>query len=267
MINTSDEMMGTITPCKTAAANIFYILNQGPGSLLYSHSNTNSNLNSNQNMNVNIHNSYNDRNQSYIEPNIGNDGNKGEKMFFSDENNRNRNNMEVIIKTEKKTKDVQEDGKKRSENEIEDEKEKEEEEDEGKIKKVIGNRRNTVRSGTSSPQLATEIGAGIRTGSEIGTGGKSVRLCAESSYLEMMRSMSETVNIGNVHVLYTCSSIQYVWITEVNCKYHIKIVEPGTYSRMKSTSAQHRHSKRFLIYQSLSCFLSFLLILLSFILL
>ena len=237
MINVSDEMMGTIRPCKTAAANIFYILNQGPESLLYPHSNTNSNLNlnlnSDQNMNVNIHNNYNDRNHSYIEPNIRNDDNKGENMFSSDDNSINRNNMGGIIHIEKKTKEVQEDGEKRFEKEKEDGKEKEEKEDEEKMKKVIGNRRNTVLSGTSSPHLTTETGAGISTDSGIETVDKSVRLCAESSYLEMMRSMSATVNIGNVHVLYmfcTCSvhvlymfrtcvrHFQYVRITVVNCK-------------------------------------------------
>ena len=231
ILSLSDEMMGTISHCKTAAANMFYILNQSSGSSLYSHSY--------QSKDTNIHDNHRNLSDIKVKKKLLNYGSKEGEILVSEADYFNRNSIVEVIQKGKKTKEVQEEvqieaavkknGKEMGKDEGK-EKEEEKGKDEGKEKgekegedkrNVIGNcnHRNTIISGTSSPQTAVGIGSGD----------ESVDLYAESSYLEMMRSMSETINIGNVHL----SPTFQIWkITEMNVKYNIKINEPETDSEL-----------------------------------
>ena len=194
ILSLSDEMMGTISHCKTAAANMFYILNQSSGSSLYSHPN--------QSKDTNIHDNHKNLFDIEVKKKLLNYGSKEGESLVSEADNLNRNNIVEVIQKGKKTKEVQEEVQteaavKKNGKEMGKDEGKEKEEKEGEDKRnVIGNcnHRNTIISGTSSPQTAVGIGSGI------GSGDESFDLYAESSYLEMMRSMSETINIGNIHL-------------------------------------------------------------------
>ena len=223
LLSLSDEMMGTISHCKTAAANMFYILNQSSGSSLYSHSY--------QSKDTNIHDNHRNLFDIEVKKKLLNYGSKEGEILVSEADYMNRNNIVEEIQNGKKTKEVQEEvqteaavkknGKEMGKDEgkeKEEEKGKEKGEKEGEDKRNVignGNHRNTIISGTSSPQTAVGIGSGD----------ESVDLYAESSYLEMMRSMSETINIGNVHLSRTFQ----IWkITEMNIEFNIKINESET---------------------------------------
>ena len=91
-------MMGTISHCKTAAANMFYILNQSSGSSLYSHSY--------QSKDTNIHDNHRNLFDIEVKKKSLNYGSKEGEILVS-EAALNRYIIVEVIQNGKKTKEVQ----------------------------------------------------------------------------------------------------------------------------------------------------------------
>ena len=192
-------MLGNITSCRTAAANMFHILNDSQGSTLYFHSNPKKNI---IEIASNITGDFDNEKRFLNGDHIGTNA----KIYINDDDIDDDDD-------DSDEDDAQRGNRIRKENENEKVKDDDEEDKERQIVSTA-HLRNTVISGTGLPQPTDETGVDSRgrVAMERVTGdGLGIRLCeeslgpcADSSYLEMIRSVGEAVNIG-AYVHSSCS--------------------------------------------------------------